>query len=194
MMSAVPQPSTAMSEAEYLAFERVHASKHEYINGEVYAMTGASENHNLICGNLITRLNIQLEERPCKVYPSDMRVNIEATRLYTYPDVSVVCDPPQFSDETLDTLLNPLVLIEVLSPSTERYDRGKKFQDYRQLSSLQEYLLVSQDAPRIEHFLRQNNGEWLLSDVVGIDAHLELPSLGCLLLLADIYKKVTFES
>ncbi len=194
MMSAVPQPSTAMSEAEYLAFERVHESKHEYINGEVFAMTGASENHNLICGNLITRLNIQLEERPCKVYPSDMRVNIEATRLYTYPDVSVVCDPPQFSDETLDTLMNPLVLIEVLSPSTERYDRGKKFQDYRQLSSLQEYLLVSQDAPRIEHFWRQNNGELLLSDVVGLDAQLEMPSLGCSLLLADVYKKVTFAS
>jgi Uma2 family endonuclease len=192
-MSALPDDTVAMSESEYLAFERVNETKHEFVDGEVFAMTGASENHNLICLNLFRVLGNQLLEGPCKVYPSDMRVKVEATRLYTYPDVSVVCDDPQFADNEFDTLLNPLVIIEVLSPSTDGYDRGRKFQNYRLMSTLQEYLLVSQDTARIEHYIRQENGEWLLSDVIGLDGQLKLPSIECSLLMSDVYRKVTFE-
>lgn len=193
-MSALPQESTTMSEDEYLAFERSSDMKHQYVDSEVFAMTGASESHNVISGNLITAFNIELAERPCKVYPGDMRVKVEATKLYTYPDVTVVCGEPQLSDKEFDTLLNPLIIIEVLSPSTESFDRGRKFQNYRQIESLQEYLIVSQDSPRIEHYLRQKNGEWLLRDAVGLEDQLNLPSLDCSLMMKDVYRKVTFET
>lgn len=190
-MCALLRNYNNMTEAEYLAFDRDSEMKHEFIHNEVFAMSGASQAHNLICGNLITALNIQLEDSACRVYPSDMRVKVEATTLYTYPDVSVVCEEPQFSDNEFDTLLNPLLLIEVLSPSTERYDRGKKFQDYRQLPSLREYLLVSQDSPRIERYLLLDHGKWELTDVSNLDLTLELSSIKCALKLAKVYHKVT---
>lgn len=183
-----------MSEQEYLAFERASEIKHEYFAGELFAMSGASEAHNLISGNVVTNLNIQLRNRQCLVYPSDMRVRVSATGLYTYPDISVACGKPQFADDQFDTLLNPALLVEVLSPSTERYDRGRKFQDYRLLPSLQEYLLIAQDAPRIEHYLRQPDESWRLTDTQGLESSLVLPTLGCTLALAEIYLKVTFES
>jgi Uma2 family endonuclease len=192
-MSALPEETTTMSETEYLAFERTSDIKHQYVDGDVFAMTGASREHNLICHNLSRIIGNDLLERPCEVYQSDMRVKVEATRLYTYPDVTVVCDEPQLSDQEFDTLLNPLILIEVLSPSTERFDRGRKFQDYREIGSLREYLLVSQDEARIEQYIRQENGEWLFKDVVGLEGELELPSVGCRLAMGDVYRKVTFE-
>jgi Uma2 family endonuclease len=181
-----------MSEAQYLAFERASEFKHEFIRGDVVAMTGASEAHNLISVNLIASLKTQLRGRPCKIYPGDMRLKVEATGLYTYPDISVVCGDARFVDGECDTLTNPTVLIEVLSPSTEGYDRGKKFQEYRQLASLQEYLLVSQDSPRIERFLLQETGLWELTDAVGLAATLELPAIDCTLALTDVYEQVTF--
>jgi Uma2 family endonuclease len=193
-MSALPEETITMSEAEYLAYERASEIKHEYLDGDVFAMTGASEQHNVICTNLSRIIGNQILEGPCKIYQSDMRVKVEATRLYTYPDITVVCDTPKLADKEFDTLLNPTVIIEVLSPSTERYDRGRKFQDYRRLASLKEYVLVSQDSAQIERYLRQDNGEWVLTDVVGLDSKFELPSVGCSLDMADVYRKVTFET
>ncbi len=190
-MSALPQTPVAMTEAEYLKFERTSEVKHEFFAGEVLAMTGASEAHNLICANLITTLKNQLRSQPCKVYPSDMRVKIEATGLYTYPDISVVCGDAQFADEEFDTLINPMVIIEVLSPSSERYDRGKKFQQYRDLPSLQEYVLVAQDDSHIERFRLQKSGIWEFTDVEGQEASLELTSIGCTLALVEVYEQVT---
>jgi Uma2 family endonuclease len=176
---------------QYLEFERTSEIKHEYLDGSIYAMTGASSNHNLIAATVMGIFYVQLRGRPCNVYTSDQRV--KADRLYAYPDISVVCGIPEFTGEIPDTLANPTLIIEVLSPSTEKFDRGKKFQYYRELDSLQEYLLIAQDSYRIEHYVRQQDGPWLLKDTVGIDATLEITSIGCTLLLSDVYEKVTFE-
>ena len=188
------QPNKHWTPEEYLAFERASEEKHEYLAGEVYLMTGASRAHNLIVVNLAAILGNQLKSRDCEAYVNDMRVRISALRSYTYPDVVVVCGEAKFEDNEFDTLLNPTVIIEVLSPSTEIYDRGKKFQLYRTLDSLQEYVLISQDAPRIEHFARQESGQWLLSEVTDLQAQLILPAVGCTLALEDVYNKVTFEA
>lgn len=181
-----------LSPAQYLALERVAEERSEYLDGEMVAMTGGSRNHGLIVGNLVRELGSQLRDRPCEVYPTDLRVQVAQTGLYTYPDVTVVCGEPRFEDEQLDTLLNPTVILEVLSPTTESYDRGRKFEHYRTLGSLVEYLLVSQSQPRIERFLRQGEGAWLFSDAAGLEAVLALPSIGCELALAEVYAKVRF--
>ena len=186
-------PRETWSAQDYLDSERTSAEKHEYLDGDIFLMTGASANHNLIVGNIYASLHTQLRQRPCVVYPSDLRVKVSQTGLYTYPDISVTCDPPQFEDTQRDTLLNPTVIVEVLSPSTENYDRGRKFQHYRTLNSLQEYVLVAQDSTRLEHYLRQENDQWLFSDATQADERLELPSINCALLLRDVYEKVTFE-
>ena len=156
------------------------------------AMAGASEEHNLIAFNLAGELYTQLKGRHCKAYPSDMRVKIDPTGLYTYPDVVVVCGEANFADEQKDTLTNPTLLIEILSKSTEAYDRGEKFAQYRRLDSLKEYLLVAQDQYRIECFTRQANGQWLLSEAVGPDGLIQLESIDCTLALAEVYDKVEF--
>lgn len=186
-------PSETWSAQDYLKFERTSAEKHEFLDGDIFLMTGASANHNLIVGNIYASLHTQLRQRPCVVYPSDLRVKVSQTGLYTYPDISVTCDAPQFEDVQLDTLLNPTVIVEVLSPSTEKYDRGRKFQHYRTLESLQEYVLAAQDGTRLEHYLRQEDDQWLFSDATQADERLELPSIGCTLLLSDVYEKVAFE-
>src|SRR5258708_8707069 len=191
-MSALPEH--VWSVQDYLAYERASDQRHEYIDGKIYALAGASANHNLIVGNTLASLHAQLRKRPCTVYPSDMRVKVSRTGLYTYPDISVVCGEPQFEDEQQDTLLNPNFIVEVLSPSTETYDRGKKFQHYRTLEALQEYLLIAQDSYRVEHYVRQADNQWLLSDVSRTDATLTLPSIQCELLVADLYENVGFES
>jgi Uma2 family endonuclease len=176
---------------EYLALERKSETRNEYHDGEIFAMSGASREHNLIAGNLIRDIGNQLEDRPCESYPSDMRVWIEATGLYTYPDVVVVCGEPQFQDREVDTLLNPTVLVEVLSPSTEAYDRGVKFRHYRCIPSLREYVLISQDRMMVERFTRQGN-DWVLSDLIDPDQILKLESIGCQIPLGRIYAKVKF--
>ncbi len=188
-MSTHPQTRNVSPE-EYLAGERDGEYKSEYFAGEILAMTGATMEHNLIVSNVVTSLNTQLRGRPCHVYPSDMRVKISRTGAYAYPDVTVVCGEPEFEDEQVDTLLNPTVLVEVLSPSTERHDRGRKWEHYRRLPSLAEFLLVVQDEPRIEHYLRQEGGLWLFDEASGADATLELTSIDCTLLLRDVYDKV----
>lgn len=180
---------------DYLAFERASADKHEFIDGRVYLMAGASENHNLITANLIIALGSQLRGRPCKLYPSDMRVRISA-KDYHYPDVSVICGDAHIEDDEQDTLLNPTLIVEVLSPSTEQFDRGKKFENYRSLPSLHEYVLIAQNRPHIEHYVRQGDGTWLYSEVKPLDtpSEISLPSVGCTLTLVDVYDKVEFES
>ncbi len=188
------QPIPTLSPADYLATERAAEYKSEYYRGEMFAMAGASREHNLIVGNLARELGNRLRNGPCEVYSSDMRVKVDATGLYTYPDVVVACDGPEFEDEQVDTLLNPTLLIEVLSESTEKYDRGKKSGHYRQLASLKEYLLVSQDEPHVEHYARQGDGHWLLTDATGIDATIRLPVLKTELILSEIYARLTFNA
>jgi len=182
-----------VSPEEYLRLERASEEKHEYFKGEIFAMTGASENHNIIAGSTLAALYSQLRKKPCQIYPSDMRVRIPATGLYTYPDISVVCGTPEFEDDVLDTLLNPTVIIEVLSSSTEQYDHGKKFQHFRTMASLKEYILIAQDSVRIEHFGRQDD-HWILTDAKTSDTVLTLPSIDCTLALSDVYEKVNFDS
>lgn len=190
-MSAVPNASGKMTESEYLAFERDSEFKHEFLNGELVAMSGASAEHNTISGNTFALLWQQRRGGPCRVYGSDMCVRISHTH-YTYPDISVVCGEPQIVHDGIDALLNPTLIIEVLSPSTERYDRGKKFQSYRELESLQEYVLIAQDSPHIERYVRQEHGFWQFSDVAGLAGHIELASINCALALAEVYEQVTF--
>ncbi|KPV52470.1 hypothetical protein SE17_15340 [Kouleothrix aurantiaca] len=187
------QPKAAISEPEYLAFERGSAQKHEYYRGRVYAMTGAKEAHNLIAGNTLATLHAQLRRTPCRVYPSDMRVKVLRTGLNTYPDVVVVCGQPQFTDDVRDTLLNPTVIVEVLSESTERYDRGLKFENYRAIDTLQDYLLIAQDHHHIEQYTRQPNGKWQLTEANNLEESIRLDSINCTLALADIYEKVELE-
>jgi len=186
----VALPKQKMTPQAYLVAERLADIKHEYFNGDVYAMAGASRSHTLISGNVSAALHAQLRQKTCAVYQSDMRVKVSVSGLYTYPDVIVTCGVEQFEDARNDTLLNPVVIIEVLSPSTESYDRGQKFQFYRGLPSLVDYLLISQDSARIEHFTRQADG-WLLTDADGLESELRLGSVDCVLKLADVYEKIT---
>ncbi|MCZ2095631.1 MAG: Uma2 family endonuclease [Anaerolineae bacterium] len=191
-MSAVRQQT--MSVEEYLAFERSNEARHEYRDGEIVAMPSATSNHGIITIATLASLHVQLRNRPASVLPCLMRIKVEKTGLYTYSDICVVFDPLQLEDDGYDdTLLNPTLIVEVLSPSTESYDRGRKFQHYRALESLQEYVLIAQDSPHIERYLRQPSGEWLLADATGLDARIELSSIGCTLALADVYEKVSFE-
>lgn len=184
--------STRMTAEEYLAFDRQSAHKNEYFNGEVFAMTGASRQHNLISLNIGAELRALLQQHPCEVYTSDMRVKISRTGLYTYPDVVVVCDEPVFEDAEVDTLINPLVLVEVLSKSTEDYDRGGKFEHYRALPSLREYLIVAQERCHVVHYLRQADDTWLLTERTDITGNIRLASLDCAVPLSGIYAKVRF--
>lgn len=176
---------------EYLARERKALTKSEYRDGQIHAMPGASRAHNLITVHVTGELYIQLRTRTCEVYPSDMRVKVSAAGLYTYPDVIVVCDEPRFEDSHFDTLLNPTVLIEVLSPSTAAYDRGEKFRRYQYLDSLCEYILISQDTVRVEHYLRREQG-WNLTEFHSLADVCQLTSIGCELSLQAIYAKVQF--
>jgi len=177
---------------EYLAFEREAETRSEYFNGEVFAMAGASLAHNQITANVVTALNSRFRGRPCRALASDMRVKVKQTTSYAYPDVVIICGQPQFEDKHRDTLLNPTLLIEVLSSATERYDRGGKFGHYRTLESLTDYVLISQTEARVEHFSRQSAGAWLLNVYVGLEAVAPLPSIGCELSLTDVYDKVEF--
>lgn len=177
----------------YLALERQATYKSEYLQGQIMAMAGASRRHNLLAGNLYRELSQQLRERPCEAYTSDMRVKVSPTGLYTYPDVVVVCGDIQFEDVHDDTLLNPTVIVEVLSASTEAYDRGDKFAHYRRLESLQDYLLVSQDKVRVEHYVRQGM-LWVLAEAKTLASTVHLASISCEVALHDVYEKIQCEA
>jgi len=184
------QPNTFLTPEEYLAIERKAARKSEYYRGEMFAMAGASRAHNLIVVNIVAELRQRLKTRHCELYSGDMRLRISAAHLYTYPDVMVVCGDPRFADDQKDTLLNPMVIVEVLSESTREYDRGRKFGNYRELSSLQEYVMVEQDSPHVELFSRQSEGGWLFKEFKDLNQILPLASIDCELPLREIYDKV----
>jgi Uma2 family endonuclease len=186
-------PKVRITPEEYLALERKAEIKSEYIDGEMFAMSGAQREHNTIMVNLATELGVQLMDRPCEVYVADMRTKVSKTGLYTYPDAVVVCGEPEFEDAQLDTLINPQIIIEILSKSTESYDRGKKFAHYRTLDSLQEYLLVSQTECRIERYARQDDGNWLYSETTDPGGSIELAAIACRLSMSRLYHKIDFE-
>lgn len=189
-MAAEPKPH--LSAQDYLLLERRAEWKSEYVDGQMVAMVGGSLRHSLIAGNLIRHLGSQLRHGSCQVHPSDLRVRIPSANVYTYPDVTIVCGEPRLEDEFGDTLLNPMVVVEVLSPSTEAYDRGTKLRWYQSLESLSDYLLVSQDLPRVEHYVRHDGDGWLYHAAEGLEAVLPLSSLRIELSLAEVFAKVAF--
>jgi len=185
------QPKTFITPEQYLEIERKAEYKSEYYRGEMFAMAGAQEGHNVAAGNVHTTLNLQFRGRPCRVYTSDMRIHIPATGLYTYPDIAAVCGERKFQDgRVLDTLLNPTLIVEVLSPSTEAYDRGRKFEHYQSIDSLRQYLLVSSDRIRADLFTRQSDNLWTLVSASRLEDTLDLESIGCRLALTDVYENV----
>lgn len=179
-----------LSVDEYLAIERASETKSEFFDGEMFAMAGATANHNLIVTSVGAGLLNALRGR-CRVYSSDLKVR-SPRGLYTYPDISVSCDAPQLEDDHADVLLNPVLVVEVLSPSTEAYDRGKKFEHYRTIASLKTYVLVSQDHANVDMFTRQSDGRWLLTSIQS--GELRIPNPECVLRLDDIYDQIEFPS
>lgn len=178
-----------ITEADYLARERTAETRSEYLAGEVFAMAGASRRHNLIVANLIFSLVSRLKAGPWRVYPSDMRLKVTASGLYTYPDVMVVCEPEMFIDDREDTLVNPDVIVEVPSDATEACDRGLKFAHYRRLPALMEYLMVSQNVRKIERYARAEAGEWVLTETDEDHDTLFLAAIGCTLEVSEVYDK-----
>lgn len=189
-MSSVLKP--LLTPQEYLTRERKAEFRSEYYRGEMFAMAGASYHHNRIQQNVARHTENQLDGGPCEVLAADMRVKVNASGLYTYPDIIVLCDKPQFEDGVLDTLLNPRVLMEVLSESTEKYDRGEKFKHYRQLPSLQEYVLIAQEEALVERHVRQPDDTWLPTEFRGLPTTLEFASILVRIALTDIYRGVEF--
>lgn len=188
-MSAAPQPHLSFD--DWLAIERTATDQRsEYLAGEIFAMAGGTEEHNLIVLNVGAELRNQLKERPCRVYPSDMKVHIAAADVGTYPDVMVICGERQFHDGRRDVVTNPTLIVEVLSDSTEAYDRGDKFRHYRSIQSLQAYLLLSQYQMQAELFLRQPDGTWSLSSYQDPSESIPLRIVEAELSLAEVYDKV----
>ena len=185
---------THVTPEEYLAAERLSETKSEYLDGGVFPMLGACLNHLQIVVNVTTELNIQLRPSPCRVLAVDLKIRLQESRKFFYPDVTVVCDEPQFHDERKDITLNPVFVIEVLSPSTEAFDRGAKFRAYQTIESLKEYVLVSQNKPLIEQYIRDEGGEWRYKAAEGLESSLTLPSVECTLNLGAVYDKVDFNS
>lgn len=183
-----------LTEAAYLAFEDDSDFKHEYANGQVVTMTGASWAHNIISVNTSTSLNVQLAQKDCRVTAGDMRVKVLAKESYRYPDVMVICGEPEFVQERQDTISNPTVVIEVLSEGTALMDRNEKLEEYIQIETLQEYVLISQAEAKVERYLRQESGDWLYTQATGLESSIALPSIECTLALTDVYNKVTLEA
>jgi Uma2 family endonuclease len=185
-------PKRLLTPQEYLALERKAEFRSEFYAGEMFATAGASWEHTLIKDNLAREAGNQLKDGPCRALTSDLRVKVSSTGLYTYPDVVIVCDKPEFEDNHFDTLLNPQIVIEVLSDSTEKYDRGTKSRHYRRLKSLKEYALVAQDRSFIERYVRQRDGSWNLTEFSGLDAVFAFATIAAQVRLADIYRGVEF--
>lgn len=199
---SLPRSRLRYTLEEYLALERASEERHEYLDGEIYAMAGESLEHGDICSNLVGILNPQLRGRPCRVLTKDTKVRSgplplkprSLKGLFSYPDLVIVCDEPQFLDEHRDVLINPTVIIEVLSPTTEAFDRGEKFRRYRIFNpSLSDYLVVAQHQPSIEHFARQENGPWFIAaSVYELSGSLHIATIDCRLRLTEVYDRVTF--
>ncbi len=184
---------SVVSSLEYLAMERKAKTKSEYYKGEIFTMAGASREHNLISTNIVRFLANQLLDRPCSVYSSDMKVKIDKINKYTYPDIVISCEKEKFEDEEEDVLLNPIVILEILSDSTEAYDRGKKFSHYQYISSFIEYILVSQDSYKIEKFIRHQDNKWIYEEFHNSGDSLTIESINCKLPLNEIYRKLEFK-
>lgn len=189
-MSAVPKRK--LTETEYLAIERAAEFKSEFYNGEMFAMAGASREHNRIKENLIVELGSRFKGGPCQTYSSDQRLKVKKTGLYTYPDIVIVCGKGEYAENDRDTLLNPTVVIEVLSPTTEQYDRVTKLRQYKQLASLKEYVLVSQKEPAVDSFVRKPDGKWEWVDVQGLAGELVFQSVPARIPLTDVYAGIEF--
>ena len=190
-MSAGPKPGK-LTEEEYLARDRAATVKSEFYDGVMYAMSGAKMPHNRAKDNLAAELNVQFKGGPCYAVTSDMRVKVRATGLITFPDVVVVCGEAVYEGDRTDVLLNPVVLVEVLSESTANYDRTTKLRHYHQIPSLREYLMVDQDEPAVDRYARQADGTWTYSFVTGLDAELAFAAVAARVKLADLYAGVTF--
>lgn len=190
-MNSAARPLPKMTEAEYIQWERLQTVRHEFWRGEIFSQAGGTRRHSLVGTNTAGAIGSILKGHECQAHGSDMRVHIEATGYHAYPDVSVVC-PPMHGDAD-DEITNPVLVVEVLSPSTADFDRGGKFGHYRQIPSLKEYLVLWQDEARAEHHTRTDEGLWLLREVIGIDKSLQLKCLTQPLALQDVYDKVNFE-
>lgn len=182
------------SAAEYLAIERSAIVRREFFDGEIFAMAGGSSAHSLIAANFIGESRQSLKGKPCSVYISDLRVKVELTGLYTYPDATITCDELEFDDEQKDTLINPTVIAEVLSPSTESFDRGRKSANYRKIKSLQEILLIAQDRPHVERYVRQHSGGWLLLEQTEMEGSFDVDAAGIFIEMSELYRDVKFPS
>ena len=189
-MSTVP--NYRVSAADYLAFERVAEARHEFVDGQIVAMSGGTMRHATICDNLLIAVAKRLRGSACKPFSGTLRMKVSETGNYMYPDLSVICGEAQLEDNRQDTVLNPRLIVEVLSPSTERHDRVWKFRNYQLIPSFEEYVLVSQDEPLVERFLRQGEVGWLMTSVAGIDQVVRFESVGIELPLAEIYEDVVF--
>ncbi|HXF38766.1 MAG TPA: Uma2 family endonuclease [Blastocatellia bacterium] len=196
-MASLPQQLLYTAE-EYLSAEREAIERHEWLDGFIYAMAGESPEHSLICANVTVALGTQLKGKPCAVYSPNMKVYARLPSdtglkgLFAYPDCTVVCGEARFYDKQRDVLINPRVVIEVLSPTTERYDRGKKFLRYQQNSSLTDYVMIAQTYPSVEHYARRADGSWLYSVTTELTASVPLKSIECRLPLADVYDRIAF--
>ena len=188
---AAPQ-SKHVSIEDYLIAERAATEKHEYYKGEIFAMSGASLRHNRIQINLILGIGNLLKGKSCEIFGSDLRVHIPPNSLFTYPDAVIVCGEPQLLDDAQDTVLNPTVIFEVLSPSTQSYDRGDKFKLYRDIPSLHAYILVATDKPGVEQYCKRSDGTWTLQEFTDTEAAISINSINCTLLMAQIYEGVAF--
>jgi Uma2 family endonuclease len=182
-----------LSVKEYLAVERQSELRHEFLDGLVYAMASEGSKHSTVCFNLAGIIGAQLIGTPCRGFSPNMKVRAGEKGLYAYPDLMVACGEPAFHDREKDVLLNPTVIFEVLSPSTEGYDRGEKFERYSaNIETLQDYILVSQDRPRVEQRHREADGTWTSTELEGLSEVLSLPSINCRVSLADVYSRITF--
>ncbi len=187
-MTAVPKQ--VMTEDEYLAFERASEQKHEFFRGEIFAMAGASRQHAGIKENLSIEIGVRLKGSPCRTFSADLRVKVKRTGLFTYPDFMIVCGQPEFDPKAEDTLVNPQVVIEILSKSTESYDRGAKFRHYQRLPSVKEYVLVSQDRIQVERFVRQEDETWILTTYDDPAGEFSLATVPVRVPLVDVYRGV----
>ena len=190
---ALAKTHPVFSIESYLDFERVQVERHEFLDGSVYAMAGESPNHSTICFNLNTIIGLQLRGKRCRGFSPNMKIATNEKGLYSYPDLAVVCGQPTFYDGTKDVITNPTVIVEVLSPSTEHYDRGEKFLRYtNQIETLQIYILISQDKPLIEIFSRQENGGWEKKEIEGLESVLKIDSIECEINLNELYELIEF--
>jgi len=190
---ALAKKHPIFSVESYLDFERNQIERHEFLDGSVYAMAGESPNHSTICFNLNTIIGLQLRGKRCRGFSPNMKIATNEKGLYSYPDLAIVCGAPQFHDQKKDVITNPTVIFEVLSPSTEHYDRGEKFLRYvNGIPSLTDYVLILQDAPAIEHFRKQANGEWEKTEIKGIETVVKIDSIECEIFLSELYELIDF--